>query len=50
MCDLDESFEDLEITITEDEIKILGWDDKEWFIESITFISSIILLIYLYFF
>lgn len=50
MCDLDENFEDLEITFTEDEIKILCWDDKEWFIKGVTFIASIALLIYLYFF
>ncbi|GLR74068.1 hypothetical protein GCM10007855_09420 [Aliivibrio sifiae] len=48
MCDLNEDFEDLEITFTPSEIRMLGWDDKEWLIESITFIASICMIIYLY--
>ncbi|WP_017021137.1 hypothetical protein [Aliivibrio logei] len=50
MCDLNEDFKDLEINFTPSEIRMLGWDDKEWIIESITFIASICMIIYFFLF
>ena len=46
MCDLNEDFEDLEINFTPSEIRMLGWDDKECIIESVTFLLLVSFLIY----
>jgi hypothetical protein len=48
MCDLNDDFEDLEMNFTQSEIKMLGWDDKEWIVEGVTFILFICGIIYLY--
>ncbi|ACH64413.1 hypothetical protein VFMJ11_A0044 [Aliivibrio fischeri MJ11] len=48
MCDLNEDFENLEIKLTKAEIKLLGWDDKEWLIEAMVFIFFICAIITFY--
>lgn len=48
MCDLNDDFEDLEMNFTQSEIKMLGWDDKEWIVEGVIFVFFIFAIIYLY--
>ena len=45
MYDLNGDFEDLKMNFTQSKIEILGWADKEWIVEDVTFTFFICMIL-----